>query len=93
MPVDPARLRRALALNPLRCDHCNSSAWRADVDDEGLGPMLGFMSGNDRAEPREQRRASRTLTCIECGRRTNVKHAHARRRDRILRYLGKSALR
>jgi hypothetical protein len=93
MSVDPARLRRALALNPLRCDHCNSSALRADVDDEGLGPMLGLMSGNNQAEPHERWRAAGTLTCIDCGRKTRVKLAKAHQRDRILRYLGKSALR
>jgi hypothetical protein len=92
MSVDPARLRRALALNPLRCDHCNSSAVRADIDDEGLGPMLGLMSGNDQAEPYEHRRAARTLTCIDCGHKTRVQQARAHQRDRILRYLGKSAL-
>jgi hypothetical protein len=55
--------------------------------------MLGLMSGNDQAEPHEQRRAARTLTCINCGHKTRVKQAKAHQRDRILRYLGKSALR
>jgi hypothetical protein len=93
MPVDPARLRRALALNPLRCDRCTSSAVRPDVDDEGLGPMLGLMSGNDPAEPHEQRSTARMLTCIDYGRKTRVKQAKAHQRSRILRYLGTSALR
>ena len=93
MPVAPPRLRRALALNPLRCDHCNSSAVRTDVDDEGLGPMLGLMSGHNQAEPHERRRAARTLTCIDCGRKTRVKQAKADQRERILRCLGKAALR
>jgi hypothetical protein len=92
VPVDPARLRRALKLNPLRCEHCNSSAVRADVDDEGLGPMLGLMSGNDQGEPHERRRAARTLTCIDCGHKTRVKPAKAHQRERVLRYLGTSAL-